>query len=99
MHLSREASTKRIFTEELIHTARDRDRYREQEHEQWVLIFLLTRGRATYLGLERYPPWIGGLPTLDGGEGYLPWIGEGVPTLDGGVCTYLGQGEGVPTLD
>ena len=34
---------------------------------------------------------------MDGGEGYLPWMGEGVPTLDGGVPTL--DGEGVPTLD
>ena len=54
-------------------------------------------------GGRGFLPWMGvgvatldgveGVPTLDRGEGclpwtgeggYLPWMGEGVPTLDGG---------------
>ena len=34
---------------------------------------------------------------MDWGEGYLPWMREGVPTLDRGVSALNG-GEGVPTL-
>ena len=45
--------------------------------------------------------------TLDGGSGYLLWMGKRVPTLDAGGGTYVEwgrgylpwMGEGVPTLD
>ena len=51
------------------------------------------RGGGTYLG------WGEGVPTLDGGRRYLPWMGEGGTYLGWGGGTYLEWGEGVPTLD
>ena len=59
---------------------------------------------GTYSGLDGGG---GGVPTLAGVGGYIPWLGWGVPTLArvGGYLpmagvggTYLGQGGGVPTL-
>ena len=47
-----------------------------------------------FKGRERgYLPWTG-VPTLDGGRVYLPWMGEGAFTLDRGKGTYFGWGRG-----
>ena len=66
---------------------------------RWEVMFSHAYVYVCHWGRRYLLGWVGGVPSLDGWEGYLPWMRrEGGTYLWEGGGTYLGWGR-VPTFD